>query len=76
MPGTPALPARARLAIAASLSALAIASVVAAVVGLWPAHLAGDSLRLRIAAAFVAYGLVLVAVLLVALAIKKLVLRR
>jgi hypothetical protein len=72
---------RARRIIAAVLVVLAGGSTVLAVTGVWPSAILGewlgsDSLRLRFASAFAVVGAGLLAVLLVAVAIKKLVLRR
>lgn len=70
--------------IAAVLVALAAAAVASAIGGFWPAQaidallaewFGWTSMRLRIVGAFVAYGLALLAVLLVANAIKALVRR-
>jgi len=70
--------------IAAVLVTLAVVAVASAIAGFWPAQaidallvewLGRTSMRLRIVGAFVAYGLMLLAVLLVAIAIKALVRR-
>lgn len=70
--------------IAGVLGALAIASILACITGAWPmaavdeasiAWFGRTSMRLRFTGAFVAYGLVILAGLLIALAIKGVVQR-